>query len=138
MVKIVIGVKGTGKTKRLIEAVHSALEKTQGDVVCIERGTTLRYSISHKARLVDADEYLIEGADTLYGFVAGILAGNHDVTDLFIDHTYNLCRRDDAAFEELLGKLDKLSNKLGVNIILTSSIPVEKATDVMKSYLLDA
>ena len=92
MVKIIIGVKGTGKTKQLIEAVHNALNATQGDVVCIERGTTLRYSISHKARLVDADEYVIDSADALYVFVAGILAGNHDVTDLFIDHTYNICQ----------------------------------------------
>ena len=136
MVKIIIGVKGTGKTKQLIEAVHNALNTTQGDVVCIERGTTLRYSISHKARLVDADEYVIDSADALYGFVAGILAGNHDVTDLFIDHTYNICQRDNAAFEALLVRLDKLSNKLGINIVLTSSIPVEEATDVMKSYLL--
>ena len=106
MVKIIIGVKGTGKTKQLIEAVHNALNATQGDVVCIERGTTLRYSISHKARLVDADEYVIDSADALYGFVAGILAGNHDVTDLFIDHTYNICQRDNAAFEALLVRLE--------------------------------
>ena len=105
--------------------------------VCVERGTTLRYSINHTARLVDADEYGIEGADALYGFAAGILAGNHDVTDLFIDHTYNICKRDNVAFENLLVKLDKLSNALGVNIVLTSSIPVEEATDVMKSYILD-
>ena len=137
MVKIFIGVKGTGKTKKLIEAVHNALEKTNGDVVCIERGTTLRYSINHKARLVDADESGIDGADALYGFAAGILAGNHDVTDLFIDNTYNICKRDNVAFENLLVKLDKLSNRLGVNIVLTSSIPVEEATDVMKAYLLD-
>ena len=137
MVKIFIGVKGTGKTKKLIEAVHSALDKTDGNVVCIERGTALRYSISHKARLVDTDEYCIDGADALYGFTAGILAGNHDVTDLFIDNTYNICNRDNVAFENLLVKLDKLSNGLGVNIVLTSSIPVEEATDVMKTYILD-
>ena len=136
MLKIIIGVKGTGKTKMLIEEVHKALDATKGDVVCVERGTTLRYSISHKARLVDADEYGINNAGALYGFVAGILASNHDVTDLFIDHTYNICQRDNDAFENLLVLLDKLSNKLGVNIILTSSIPVEEATDKMKSYLL--
>lgn len=138
MLKIIIGVKGTGKTKKLIDAVHKALDDTRGDVVCVERGTTLRYSISYNARLVDADEYGILSADMLYGFVAGILASNHDVTDLFIDHTYNICQRDDAAFEGLLLKLDKLSNKLGVNVILTSSIPVENATETMKAYLLDA
>ena len=136
MLKIIIGVKGTGKTKMLIEEVHKALDVTKGDVVCVERGTTLRYSISHKARLVDADEYGINNAGAVYGFVAGILASNHDVTDLFIDHTYNLCQRDNEAFENLLIRLDRLSNKLGVNIILTSSIPAEEATETMKSYLL--
>ena len=83
MIKLIIGVKGSGKTKTLIEMVHKALSETKGDVVCIEKGDKLRFDIKYQCRLVDTDQYLVTDAVSLYGFVAGILASNHDVSDLF-------------------------------------------------------
>ena len=74
MLKLIIGVKGTGKTKTLINLVNGALEVTKGDVVCIEKGVKLRYDIKPTARLIDTEEYMIRDAHALYGFVAGILA----------------------------------------------------------------
>ena len=76
MLKLIIGVKGTGKTKTLINLVNGALEVTKGDVVCIEKGCKLRYDIKSSARLVDADEYMVCSAEALYGFIAGVLASN--------------------------------------------------------------
>ena len=114
MLKLIIGVKGTGKTKTLINLVNGALEVTKGDVVCIEKGVKLRYDIKPTARLVDVDEYMVSDAQSLYGFVAGILASNHDVTDLFIDSTLKICKGDIPSFEALVAELDKLVNKLGV------------------------
>ena len=87
MIKLLVGVKGTGKTKALIAAANQALETSKGYVVCIEKGATLRHEISYKVRLVNTDDYLIDNAAALGGLVAGILAGNSDVTDLFIDGT---------------------------------------------------
>ena len=98
MVKLIIGIKGTGKTKTLIKMVDEALEKTTGDVVVLEKGEKLRFDIKYQARLVNTDEYYINDAQSLYGFVAGILASNHDVTDLFIDTTLRICANDVAAF----------------------------------------
>ena len=111
MLKLIIGVKGTGKTKTLINLVNGALEVTKGDVVCIEKGVKLRYDIKPTARLIDVEEYMIADAQSLYGFVAGILASNHDVTDLFIDSTLKICKEDRAAFETLVVELDKLVEK---------------------------
>ena len=79
MLKLLIGVKGTGKTKTLIELVNDALSKTQGDVVCIEKGIKLRYDVKYQARLINTNEYLVFDGESLYGFIAGILASNHDV-----------------------------------------------------------
>ena len=135
MLKLIIGVKGTGKTKTLISMVNDAAEKTEGTVVCIEKGVGLRFDIKHSVRLVNTNEYLIFDAATLYGFVAGILASNHDVTDVFIDSALKIANNDVNAFEAFLKEVDELSDKLGVNVIMTSSIPTEEASDTVKKYL---
>ncbi len=135
MLKLIIGVKGTGKTKTLINLVNGALEVTKGDVVCIEKGVKLRYDIKPTARLVDVEEYMIEDAQSLYGFVAGILASNHDVTDLFIDSTLKICKGDVPAFENLVIELDRLATKIGINLIMTVSMPEDEASDTVKKFI---
>ena len=135
MVKLIIGVKGTGKTKALISMVNDAAEKSNGNVVCIEKGVGLRFDIKPTVRLINTNEYLVFDAQALYGFVAGILASNHDVTDLFIDGALKIANNDVAGFETFLKEVDELSNKLGVNVVITSSIPVEEASDLVKKYI---
>ena len=135
MLKLIIGVKGTGKTKTLINLVNGALEVTKGDVVCIEKGVKLRYDIKPTARLIDVDEYMIEDAQSLYGFVAGILASNHDVTDLFIDSTLKICKGDLAAFEALVLELDKLVSKIGLNMTMTVSMPESDVSDTIRKFM---
>ena len=135
MLKLIIGVKGTGKTKTLINLVNGALEVTKGDVVCIEQGVTLRYDIKPTARLVDVEEYMVDDAQSLYGFVAGILASDHDVTDLFIDSSLKICGGDVAAFENLVTELDELSERTDTKITATLSLPVEEAGDIIKKFM---
>ena len=135
MLKLMIGVKGTGKTKTLIEMVNTATKESSGAVVCIEKGDKLRYDIKYQARLINTKEYMIDDAQSLYGFVAGILASNHDVTDLFIDSALKICNEDRAAFEKLLVELDALVDKIDTNLFMTSSMPVEEASDTIKKYL---
>ena len=135
MLKLIIGVKGTGKTKTLISMVNEAVDASHGDVVCIEKGTKLRFDIKYQARLINTEGYFIEDASALYGFVAGILASNHDVTDLFVDSALKICKNDVAEFEKMVVALDKLLEGSTVKVTITSSIPVEEASDVVKKYL---
>ncbi|MBO5440408.1 MAG: ATP-binding protein [Clostridia bacterium] len=135
MVKIIIGVKGTGKTKILIEMINSALESSKGSVVCIEKGENLRLTLSHKCRLINSDEYMVNDAQELYGFIAGLLASNHDITDLFIDATFRICQRDVNAFDNFLTEVDQLAAKFDVNLVMTLSMPTEDATENIKKYL---
>ena len=135
MLKLIIGVKGTGKTKTLINLVNGALEVTKGDVVCIEKGVKLRYDIKPTARLINTEEYMIDDAQSLYGFVAGILASNHDVTDLFIYSTLKICKGDVAAFENLVVELDQLIAKVGLNMTMTVSMPENEASDVVRKFI---
>jgi len=133
MLKLIIGVKGTGKTKQLIEMVNQSLDTTKGDVVCIEKGDKLRFEVKPQCRLINTKEYAIDDAEDLYGFVAGILASNNDVTDLYIDSALKICRDDVAAFDVFLDKTAALVKE--VNCVMTISLPSENATDTIKKYL---
>ena len=135
MLKLIIGVKGTGKTKTLIAMVNEAVEKSEGTVVCIEKGVGLRFDVKYTARLINTNDYLIFDAEALYGFVAGIFASNHDVTDLFIDSALKIANNDIVGFETFLKEVDELANKLNVNVVITSSIPAEEASDLVKKYI---
>ena len=132
MLKVIIGVKGTGKTKSLIALVNEAVEKSHGDVVCIEKGVKLRYDIKYRARLIDTNEYFVDDAQSLYGFVAGILASNHDVTDLFIDSSLKICNDDYDEYDKFLDEVAAISDKIGINIVTTASMPADKASDTVK------
>lgn len=134
MVKLIIGVKGTGKTKTLIEMVHTALDHSKGKVVCIEKSNKLRYDINYRCRLVEADEYMVDDAQSLYGFVAGMVASDHDITDLFIDSALKIAQDDMPAFEKLVKELDVLSAKYTFNCVITASCAVEDCPNSLKSY----
>ena len=135
MLKLIIGVKGTGKTKTLIGLVNEAVSASHGDVVCIEKGTKLRFDIKYQARLINTEEFYIEDASSLAGFVAGIFASNRDVTDLFVDSALKICNNNVAEFEQLVEKVDKLTADNNVNVVFTVSLPVEDATATLLKYV---
>ena len=135
MVKLILGLKGSGKTKTLIGMVNEAVDTSKGAVICIEKGDKLRYDVKHQARLIDANEYFVDDAQSLFGFVAGIFASNHDVTDLFIDSALKICQNDMAAFDKFLDEMNALVEKLNINVVMTSSLAVENATETVKKYV---
>ena len=121
MIRLIIGTKGTGKTKTLIGLVNDALATSKGSVVCIEKGDKLRYDINYRCRLIDSEAYCISDGGSLYGFIAGMLASNHDITDLFIDSALKICKDDTADFDRFLERLGTLDRKVEVNIVITAS-----------------
>lgn len=135
MIKLIIGTKGTGKTKALIDMVNDALSKTKGSVVCIEKGDKLKFDIKYQCRLIDTEEYFIADGQSLYGFIAGILASNHDVTDIFVDSALKICQQNPESFDYFLKEIDALLKTHSVNCVITSSLAVEDASDTVKKYL---
>ena len=135
MIKLIIGGKGSGKTKTLIDLVNNAALTTKGSVVCIEKGDKLNLDIIHKARLIDTDYYAVKDADALYGFIAGILASNSDITHIFVDSALKICGDDVAAFEEYVPAVEALAAKWNIEIVMTSSIAEADLPESLKKYL---
>ncbi len=132
MIKLFIGGKGSGKTKTLIELVNNATEASKGSVVCVEKGDKLTHDITYKARLVDTNDYAIENSVALYGFIAGILASNNDITDIFVDSALKICGNDNDGFALMLKKLENITKE--VNLVMTASITVEECPEEIKAY----
>ena len=135
MIKLIVGKKGSGKTKTLINLVNEALYNTNGAVVCIEKGDKLKFDINYRCRLIDTEEYIVKDAEALYGFIAGILASNHDVTDIFIDSALKICQNDTESFDGFLVALESLISTHEVNCVITSSIAPEEASQTVLKYL---
>lgn len=121
MITLIVGKKGSGKTKKLLERANDAITNSNGNVVVIEKGLKLTYDISHQARLIDTDAYGIQGADALCGFISGICAGNYDVTDIFVDSTLKIIGHDLKILSAFAEKMNALSALADTKITLLVS-----------------
>ena len=120
MVKIITGKKGTGKTKILIDMINEASKKTDGYVVCIDKSEKLRYDIPTSVRIVDTDANNIYSFEAFYGLVAGLVAGNYDIKEIFVDSILKVGGADFEALGAVLNKIDKLTGN-DVEVIFTVS-----------------
>lgn len=121
MVTLLIGKKGSGKTKKLIELANQAVKESQGNVVVIEKGKKLTYDLTYEARLVDVEAYSVKGYDMLFGFISGICAGNYDVTDIFVDSTFKICKEGVDGLDAFANNLKELNKEAKTNITLLIS-----------------
>ena len=135
MIHVIMGLKGSGKTKKMIDAINGAVAEAHGDVVCIEYGRKLTYDLSYKVRLVDSKEYGICSGEMLKGFLSGLHAGNFDITNVFIDNLYKTIGTDLAAAEDFVTWCAKFAADNSMEITITISEDPAKASDGMKQYL---
>ena len=133
MIHLIMGLKGSGKTKKLIDGINAAVAEAHGDVVCIEYGKKLTYDISYKARLVDSKEYGINSLEMLKGFLSGLHAGNFDITHVFIDNLYKTIGA--AAGEEFVVWCAKFAADNNMEITISISEDPAAAPEAVKQYL---
>lgn len=136
MIHVIMGQKGTGKTKKLLDALHETVAHSQGDVVCIEYGKKLTYDVSYKVRLVDSKEYQICSSEMLKGFLSGLHAGNFDITHVFIDNLYKTIGTDVAVADEFVTWCAKFAADNAMEITVSLSEDPANATEAMKPYLM--
>ena len=134
MIKLIVGTKGSGKTKTLIDMINEATKTSAGNIVVIEKSMKLTTEINHKARLLDVDEYDINGAQMLYGFVAGVRAGNDDSTERCIDGILKVVDHDLNEAAKVLAEIDKITGS-NVEVVVTVSASVDELPEGIKKYL---
>lgn len=139
MIKLIVGTKGTGKTKTLIDMARTAAEESKGNVVCVEKGDKLARELPNTVRLVNSDEYQIKGFANLFGFLAGFLAGNYDITHLFVDGTFKIGKvgeveKDYEGFAAMVQKLSKVQSD--AEIIFTVSCDEADLPITMKDFIV--
>ena len=135
MIHVIMGLKGSGKTKKLLDAIHDTVAASQGDVVCIEYGKKLTYDVSYKVRLVDSQEYGIRSAEMLKGFLSGLHAGNFDITHVFIDNLYKTIGNDRSAAEDFVTWCAKFAADNNMEITMTISEDPAQAPEGIKQYI---
>ncbi len=135
MINVIMGLKGSGKTKKIIDAINEAVANAHGDVVCIEYGKKLTYDVNYRARLVDSKEYGINSLDMLKGFLSGLHAGNFDITNVYIDNLYKTIGADRAAGEDFIRWCAAFAEANNMNITVTVSDDPEQASEDIKQYL---
>ncbi len=134
MVKLLIGTKGTGKTKALIEQVNTASSVAKGNVVFISNNTSsAMFDISRNVRMIDTTDFDIVNYSEFEGFICGIISGNYDITNVFVDGLFKIVKSDDLdGLENFLTRLDKIGKKFDISFVLTLSIDVNAAPDYVK------
>ncbi|WP_395151923.1 hypothetical protein [uncultured Allofournierella sp.] len=133
MIKLIVGTKGTGKTKAMIDSINAVTKTTNGNVVVVEKSMQLTYDIDHAARLIDLDRYNVAGYDMMFGFVAGVLAGNYDITELYIDGLLKVVDKDLTGLAKFLADVEAAAGD--TNVTITLSTAEETLPEEVKKYL---
>ena len=136
MIQIIMGLKGSGKTKRLLDSINQAVESAQGDVVCIEYGKQLTYDVSYRVRLVNSKEYGINNIDKLKGLLSGLHAGNFDITNVYIDNLYKTIGSDRAIGEDFILWCAEFAKANNMNITISVSDDPNEASEAIKELLI--
>ena len=136
MIRVIMGLKGSGKTKKLIDSIHETLEHASGDVVCIEYGKKLTYDVNYRVRLVDSKEYGISNLDMLKGSLSGLHAGNFDITNVYIDNLYKTIGADRAAGEAFILWCAEFAQANNMSITLSVTDDPAEASEAVKAYLV--
>lgn len=136
MIKLIVGIKGSGKTKRIADMANTAVKESKGSVVFVEKGTVLTYSIDRNIRLVDIEGYEVKCFTSLYGFLCGLCAGNYDITDIFVDATFKIGGRDYEAFAAMIDRLADLNKKAETTITFAVSCDPSELPERIKQYII--
>lgn len=136
MVKLIMGLQGAGKTKQLIQDINEAVMNESGSIVCIEKGTKLRYDIDIRVRLIEYQDYMMGDLASLKGFISGLHAGNFDITHIFIDSFYKLVENGTVAeIEDFVLWCDKFGTVNNISFTIIVSENPETASETLKKYM---
>ena len=121
MVQLIVGRKGKGKTKHLLDKVNTEVQNVSGNIVYLDKSTKHMYELNNKIRLIDVPSYLISDADEFIGFTCGIISQDHDLQQMYFDSFLKIACVENDDIEPIINKLEVISNKFGVDFVLSVS-----------------
>ena len=138
MVELIVGKKGTGKTKVLLDRVNGAVKEANGSIVYLDKSTKHMYELNNKVRLIDVSSYPIKNADEFVGFICGIISQDHDLEQIYLDSFLKVAKLEDADITNTLEQLDKIGQTYNVSIIISISLDKEEIPEAFQEKIVVA
>lgn len=136
MIQLIVGKKGKGKTKELLDKVNSAVTETQGSIVYLDKSGKHMYELNNKVRLIDVSEYLITNSDEFVGFISGILSQDRDLQQMYLDSFLKIACLEDKDIVSVVEKLEKISEQFKVDFVLSVSLDEAELPEAVKSKVI--
>lgn len=136
MVQLIVGNKGKGKTKHLLDKVNTEVKDVNGNIVYLDKSTKHMYELNNKVRLIDMSEYLVDDTDEFLGFVCGIISQDHDLQQMYFDSFLKIAHLEDGDMTAAVEKLEKISEKFGISFVLSVSKDEAELPEAVKSKII--
>lgn len=136
MVQLIVGNKGKGKTKHLLEKVNLQVKETKGNIVYLDKSTKHMYELNNKVRLIDVSQYMITNHDEFVGFICGIVSQNHDLEQMFLDSFLKIACLENEDITPVIEKLEKISQNYGIDFVLSVSMDESELPEALKSKII--
>ena len=135
MVELIVGKKGKGKTKVLLDRVNGAVKEANGSIVYLDKSTKHMYELNNKVRLIDVSSYPLKNADEFVGFICGIISQDHDLEQIYLDSFLKVSKLEDADVTDTLDQLDKIGEKYGISIVVCISLDKEEIPEALQDKI---
>ncbi len=135
MVELIVGKKGKGKTKVLLDRVNGAVKEANGSIVYLDKSTKHMYELNNKVRLIDVSSYPLKNADEFVGFICGIISQDHDLEQIYLDSFLKVSKLEDADVTDTLEQLDKISAKYGISVVVSISLDKEELPEALQDKI---
>ena len=135
MVELIVGKKGKGKTKVLLDRVNGAVKEANGSIVYLDKSTKHMYELNNKVRLLDVSSYPLKNADEFVGFICGIISQDHDLEQIYLDSFLKVSKLEDADVTDTLDQLDKIGEKYGISIVVSISLDKEEIPEALQDKI---
>ena len=135
MVELIVGKKGKGKTKVLLDRVNNAVKEANGSIVYLDKSTKHMYELNNKVRLIDVSSYPLKNADEFVGFICGIISQDHDLEQIYLDSFLKVSKLEDADVTDTLEQLNKISEKYGISVVVSVSVDKDELPEVLQDKI---
>lgn len=138
MVELIVGKKGKGKTKVLLDRVNGAVKEANGSIVYLDKSTKHMYELNNKVRLIDVSSYPLKNADEFVGFICGIISQDHDLEQIYLDSFLKVSKLEEKDITGTLEQLDEIGKQFNVTFVISVSLDKEEVPEVFHDKVIVA